>query len=122
MINNEIFNIDDEYVLFICNGRYMRYEVYKPTRWTDATYYVNAWSDDGKTWLLMDQCGYKLKYIETELISELIEEIQKYNKNRRYKMQPSMNCAGKSYYATDFKKSVGNTIKEIESWAENLSK
>lgn len=122
MVNNKIFNIDNEYVLFIRDGRYMRYEVYKPKSWTDATYYVNAWSDDGKTWLLMDQCGYKLKYVEAELISELIKEIQKYNRNRRYKMQPSMNCAGKTSYATDFKKAVGNTIKEIENFAEDSNK
>jgi hypothetical protein len=114
MIDRVIFNIDDEYVLHICNGKYMRYEIYKPKHWTDATHYVNAWSNDGKTWLLMDICGYKLKYIETILLSEVIEEIQVYNKYRRYKAQPSMNCAGQSSKATDFKKTIYNTINDIE--------
>ena len=114
MIDRVIFNIDDEYVLHICSSCYMKYEVYKPSHWTDATYYVNAWSENGKNWLLMDRCGYKLKNIETELLSEVIEEIQVYNKNRRYKAQPSMNCAGKSSKATDFKKTVYNTINDIE--------
>lgn len=122
MIDKKIFNIDNEYVLHICSTCYKRYEVYKPKHWTDATYYVNAWSDDGKIWLLMDMCGYKLKYIETEFINNVIEEAQKYNRNRHYKMRPSMNCAGSSSEAIDFKKAVGNTIKEIENWAEDFSK
>lgn len=114
MIDNKIFNIDNEYVLHICSNAYQKYEIYKLSHWTDATYYVHAWSDDGKTWLLMDRCGYKLKYVETEFFSEVIKEIQVYNRYRHYVMQPSMNCAGKSSYATDFKQILCDTIEAIE--------
>ena len=110
---NEIYNIDDEYVLHICSTCYKPFEVYKPKRWTDATYYINAWSDDGIKWQFMDSCGRNAGSIETFSISEVVNRLRVLNRNRQYELQPSQGCCGQSSKATDYKKITKDSIAEI---------
>ncbi len=114
MFVRKTFNIDDEYVLHICSTCWKKYEVYKPKSWTDATYYINAWSDDGENWIATDVCGKVVGNFVEKSIVAVANRLFLLNANRHYVLQPCMGCAGSSDKATDFKNIPFDTIAEFK--------
>ena len=111
MIDREIFNIDDEYVLHICSTCWKKYNIRKVKKWTDSTGYYEAYSDDGKTWCFGSQST--LKPIEESSIHSVVGYLKCLNKDKRYKQLICMNCAGKNENIFAYDNLPFDTVDEI---------
>lgn len=112
-MDNKKFNIDDEYVLHICSGRWKKYTIYKPKLWTDAQGYFEAYSDDGRVWCFGSQSD--LKPFESTSIECVANCLWLLNKEKRYIDRVCQWCAGSSEKATDFPQLPCDTVQELET-------